>query len=121
MRLPKRTRNTSLGRKERLKLLALIAARDGGYRCYYCGLETFTEAMYYTDEKGKLNIYSYPSQATIDHLIPLSVRGYNLNTLPNLVIACHACNHERGNQPYLTFKRQKQLERKSKELTCRVP
>lgn len=54
-----------------------------GYKCHWCGIGL-------CGDKSKFNF------ATMDHLIPLSRGGTNQNS--NLVPACHACNHKRGNQ-----------------------
>jgi len=69
---------------QRIKLFETIFARDGG-RCVYCGVETHRLA------KG---LSRSASLATLDHVVPRSMGG-PLNAA-NLVLACQACNNQRG-------------------------
>jgi 5-methylcytosine-specific restriction endonuclease McrA len=69
---------------QRIKLFETIFARDGG-RCVYCGVDTHRLA------KG---LSRSPNLATLDHVVPRS-KGGPLNPA-NLVLACQACNNQRG-------------------------
>jgi 5-methylcytosine-specific restriction endonuclease McrA len=69
---------------QRLKLFETVFARDGG-RCAYCGVET------HRLQKG---LSRSPALATLDHVVPRSLGG-PLNPA-NLVLACQACNNQRG-------------------------
>jgi 5-methylcytosine-specific restriction endonuclease McrA len=69
---------------QRIKLFETIFARDGG-RCVYCGVETH--------RLGK-GMSRSPALASLDHVVPRS-QGGPLNPA-NLVLACQACNNQRG-------------------------
>jgi len=69
---------------QRLKLFETIFARDGE-RCVYCGAQTH--------RLGK-GLSRSPHLATLDHVLPRS-KGGPLNAA-NLVLACQACNNQRG-------------------------
>jgi len=69
---------------QRIKLFETIFVRDGG-RCVYCGVETHRLS------KG---LSRSPALATLDHVVPRSMGG-PLNPA-NLVLACQACNNQRG-------------------------
>ncbi len=69
---------------QRIKLFETIYARDGGH-CVYCGVKTHRLA------KG---LSRSPGLATLDHVVPRS-QGGPLNSA-NLVLACQACNNQRG-------------------------
>ncbi|WP_230529826.1 HNH endonuclease [Microvirga roseola] len=69
---------------QRLKLFEDVFARDGG-RCVYCGVATHRLA------KGQSRS---PTLATLDHVVPRSLGGPL--SRENLVLACQACNNERG-------------------------
>ena len=74
--LKSRTRKLSVRRRLRL--------RDGD-GCHWCGRRLRDP------ETGR---QARPDDATIDHVLPRSRGGGNL--LSNLVLACPACNEERG-------------------------
>lgn len=56
--------------------------------------------------------------ATIDHLVPLALGGDN--TLDNLRLACHRCNHLRGLwlQPIALAAQNRVLRQRALQLTC---
>ena len=59
-------------RDERIAIVNLLAKRDGGMFCAYCGA-TLTE-----------------DEATIEHVLPISKGG--ADSADNMVIACRKCN-----------------------------
>lgn len=63
--------------KRRRHLRAKIAARDG-WACFYCGMP-----------------FAFPGAATLDHLVPFE--AFPTWCQANLVLACSACNHAKGN------------------------
>ena len=69
---------------QRIKLFDDIYARDGG-RCVYCGVEA---------RRLRRGVRRAPDIATLDHVVPKSLGGPL--TRENLVLACQACNNERG-------------------------
>jgi 5-methylcytosine-specific restriction endonuclease McrA len=70
--------------KRQRALFDLVFARDHGC-CAYCGIEVIPRAR---------GLHRSPILATLDHLRPRSKGGA---TVPdNLVLACQACNGERG-------------------------
>lgn len=75
---------------------------EQGGRCHYCGCAMTLPRQ----EPGKQT----PDYATKDHVIPASKGGYGLRN--NKVLACNACNTERGNTSYVDFKQWKQEGRK---------
>jgi 5-methylcytosine-specific restriction endonuclease McrA len=81
---------------QRIKLFEDILARDGG-RCVYCGVATRRLA------KG---LSRAPDLATLDHVVPRS-KGGPLNR-DNLVLACQACNNERGTMDAGAFRASKE-------------
>jgi hypothetical protein len=66
----------------RLKLKLALRARDGAW-CCFC------------------KQFLYPSEATLEHVIPFSQGGNN--ELDNLRLSCAACNHERGVTPFWQY------------------
>ena len=69
---------------QRRKLFDRIYARDGG-RCVYCGAIA---------RRPGPGVRRTPDLATLDHVVPRS-KGGRLEC-GNLVLACRACNNERG-------------------------
>ena len=69
-------------------------SREGG-RCYWCGRQV------HTHERRAPWHPLRPDHATLDHLLPQSKGG--LDTLSNVVLACNACNHERGDMSAKAF------------------
>jgi 5-methylcytosine-specific restriction endonuclease McrA len=65
-----------------------------GYRCYYCAQKTRIKIP----KHGRL----HSNTATLDHIIPVSKGGAFGPTL-NCVVACHACNSERGDKDARVF------------------
>lgn len=68
-------------------------------RCYYCGREVL-EIPFKKGQKKPRNA------ATIDHIIPVCRGGED--KIDNMVLACHACNNEKGNMSLKNFKKKKQ-------------
>lgn len=66
-----------------IKILEKLVQRDG-YICKIC------------DKPIDLSIRKGPNTATIDHIIPRSLKG--TNNINNLRIAHAICNHTRGNK-----------------------
>lgn len=83
---------------QRIQLFETIFARDGG-RCAYCGVETH--------RLGK-GLSRSPRLATLDHVVPRS-RGGPLKAA-NLVLACQACNNQRGIMDAQAFRVLKERE-----------
>lgn len=80
---------------QRIKLFNDIFARDGG-RCVYCGIPA---------RRPGPGVKRASDLATLDHVMPKSFGG-PLNR-DNIVLACSACNNERGTmdaQAFKTFK-----------------
>ena len=69
---------------QRIKLFEDVYARDGG-RCVYCGIPA---------RRPGPGVKRAPDLATLDHVHPRSFGGPL--TPGNLVLACSACNNERG-------------------------
>jgi 5-methylcytosine-specific restriction endonuclease McrA len=70
--------------KRQREIFDLVFVRDRG-RCVYCGIDVHPRAQ---------GLHRAPDLATLDHVRPRSEGG---PTLPdNLVLACQACNGERG-------------------------
>src|SRR5918995_6517935 len=85
--------------RQRRKLFDRIYARDGG-RCVYCG------AIVRRPGPG---VRRTPTLATLDHVVPRS-NGGRLES-GNLVLACRACNNERGVMDAGAFHARKARER----------
>lgn len=60
-----------------------VFQRDG-YRCAYCRLTVDNELP-----------TEHPRRATVDHIIPRSKGGRELDRVSNLITACRRCNHEK--------------------------
>lgn len=69
---------------QRIKLFENVYARDGGC-CVYCGIPARCPGP---------GVKRGPDLATLDHVHPRSLGGPL--THDNLVLACSACNNERG-------------------------
>ncbi len=76
---------------QRIKLFDDVYARDGG-RCVYCGIPA---------RRPGPGVKRGPDLATLDHVHPRSLGG--ALTRDNLVLACSACNNERGTMAAETF------------------
>lgn len=61
--------------------------------CNYCGRKT-KKSPINRRALGSLD----PDERTIDHVIPLSKGGRNIES--NRVIACHECNNKKGSQEW---------------------
>jgi 5-methylcytosine-specific restriction endonuclease McrA len=84
----------------RIKLFQDIYARDGGC-CVYCGIPA--------RQPGR-GVKRGPDLATLDHVLPKSVGGPL--TRDNLVLACSACNNERGTMEAEAFRALKASRKK---------
>ncbi|WP_246205218.1 HNH endonuclease [Microvirga arsenatis] len=69
---------------QRIRLFEEVYARDGG-RCVYCGIVA---------RRPGRGVRRAADLATLDHVVPRSLGGPL--TRENLVLACSACNNERG-------------------------
>lgn len=67
-------------------------------KCFFCGEDTFSNLRLTNGEP-------HPRMRTVDHLHPRSKNGGSCGVggLPNTVIACHACNQEKGSLSYLEY------------------
>jgi 5-methylcytosine-specific restriction endonuclease McrA len=72
------------------ELRAKLMARQKG-RCNYC-----RQPMTRPDPSRP-----HPSEATLDHIVPLSAGGSN--GVRNLVLACRACNERKGSRDVFDF------------------
>jgi 5-methylcytosine-specific restriction endonuclease McrA len=77
---------------QRIKLFEDVYARDAG-RCVYCGIAA---------RRPGPGVKRGPDLATLDHVHPRSLGGSL--TRDNLVLACSACNNERGTMEAEAFK-----------------
>jgi 5-methylcytosine-specific restriction endonuclease McrA len=69
---------------QRIRLFEDVFARDRGC-CVYCGTPT---------RRPGRGVKRGPDLATLDHVVPKSLAGPL--SRDNLVLACSACNNERG-------------------------
>lgn len=79
-----------------------LARKDRGWICHYCGCVIYREKainenahLYRKYKQGKIGV------ATVDHMEPLALGGED--TVRNMVLACEACNTEKGNRTYAEF------------------
>ena len=77
---------------QRIKLFEDVYARDGGC-CVYCGIAA---------RRPGHGVKRGPDLATLDHVHPRSFGGPL--TRDNLVLACSACNNERGTMEAEAFR-----------------
>ena len=77
---------------QRTRLFEEVYARDGG-RCVYCGNPA---------RRPGPGVKRAPDLATLDHVLPKSHGGPL--TRDNLVLACSACNNERGTMEAEAFR-----------------
>lgn len=91
------------------------------HRCCYCSRQTWvfdgkksSDRRYYPD---RLRGMSKAHMATLDHIIPTSKDGSE--RLDNAVMACHRCNHLRGDMSALGFWDAMQDETKLRALLAR--
>ena len=75
-----------LGAKRRRQMRKRLILRDGPH-CFWCGLRVNEER----------NHPPLPDQSTVDHIVPFSAGGTVDDG--NSVLACWACNNERGDMP----------------------
>lgn len=69
----------------------LIEVQDN--RCHYCDIE-----MTKFDPQTRFSPTLLWSDATLDHMTPLSKGG--TNEIENLVASCSSCNNEKGDMDY---------------------
>jgi 5-methylcytosine-specific restriction endonuclease McrA len=77
---------------QRIKLFEDVYTRDAGC-CVYCGIPA---------RRPGRGVKRGPDLATLDHVHPRSFGG--LLTRDNLVLACSACNNERGTMEAEAFR-----------------
>ncbi|QRM29478.1 HNH endonuclease [Microvirga sp. VF16] len=77
---------------QRLRLFNDVYVRDEGH-CVYCGILA---------RRPGRGVKRAPDLATLDHVMPKSFGG-PLNR-DNIVLACSACNNERGTMDVQAFK-----------------
>ncbi|MBQ0820901.1 HNH endonuclease [Microvirga terrae] len=85
---------------QRIRLFNDVFARDAG-RCVYCGIPA---------RRPGPGVKRAPDLATLDHVMPKSFGG-PLDR-DNLVLACSACNNERGTMDAQAFKALKARQEK---------
>jgi 5-methylcytosine-specific restriction endonuclease McrA len=84
---------------QRIRLFEDIFARDGG-RCVYCGKPA---------RRPGRGVKRAPDLATLDHVVPRATGGPLSRN--NLVLACSACNNERGTMDAEAFRALKAASR----------
>ena len=84
---------------QRIRLFEDIYTRDRG-RCVYCGNPA---------RRPGRGVKRAPDLATLDHVVPRSTGG--LLARGNLVLACSACNNERGTMDAEAFRALKAVRR----------
>ena len=84
---------------QRIKLFENIYTRDGGC-CVYCGKPA---------RRPGRGVNRAPDFATLDHVVPRSTGGPL--SPDNLVLACSACNNERGTMDAEAFRALKAMRR----------
>ena len=77
---------------QRITFFNDIFARDGG-RCVYCGIPA---------RRPGRGVRRGPDLATLDHVKPKAFGG--ALDRGNIVLACSACNNERGTMDAQTFR-----------------
>ena len=75
-----------MGGKRRHQIRKRLLRRDGPH-CFWCGILLNEER----------NSPPVPDQSTVDHIVPFSAGGTVDDD--NSVLACWACNNERGDMP----------------------
>ena len=71
-------------RRNRIKTLIQVF----GNRCVYCNVRLNRE-------------HSHDNQATVDHIIPLSLGGTNFQD--NIILACFKCNSHRQSKSFIRW------------------
>ncbi len=79
-------------------LFRAVLARDGG-ACVYCGIPVVRRGP---------GLHRAPNLATLDHVVPRSQGGPT--RADNLVLACAACNNERGVEDAMAFAARKRVQ-----------
>lgn len=89
--------------------LQLLIERDGK-RCYYCGDEVYLVEEIPLKPKStrerQLANARRQKRTTVDHRIPVSQGGDEFDTT-NMVIACYACNQQKGTRFPRKFEKDK--------------
>ena len=80
---------------QRARLFNDVFARDQG-RCVYCGIPA---------RRPGRGVKRAPALAPLDHVVPRSLGGPL--SRDNIVLACSACNNERGTMDARTFRASK--------------
>jgi len=93
--------------RKRRKRERLAAEQEG--RCLYCGIATVESGDPYS---GSFGHAIGPCHATLDHVVPKFMLDGRWRP-NNLVVACNACNAERGGANALAFWLQKHSIRKA--------
>ena len=84
-----------MAKRDRKADLLYRAYKVARGRCHWCDCQTRI-ALHHGGERADSNL------ATLDHVIPRSKGGSNARS--NLVLACFACNVERGDTEYHAFR-----------------
>lgn len=94
----------------------ILAKRDGGYWCHYCGHqlvphgtdigdpEYYERPLIYRKKNGLHVYYAYRfgvREGTVDHIIPQHKGGSHRYS--NLVLACRSCNSAKADRDYDEF------------------
>lgn len=90
-----------MAQREKTRRTARLMREQGGC-CYYCKYQLRFLPKYGVEYQGPTEGDKWRSRrsaqtATLDHIVPRSRGGRN--ELENLVLACHWCNHFRGDVP----------------------
>lgn len=94
---PRRTRPRDSERRKAIRQ-KLFQECDGF--CLYCGVKMFLPCK---DKNGLAK--TFPDTATIDHIIPQSKGGTNVQA--NLLVCCADCNSRKGHSSLLVMMRAK--------------
>ena len=82
--------------------------------CFYCG-----EELKELTKSGKIKHHSRGCRTTIDHFIPKSQGGKNIQRWENKVWACFQCNNQKGNR-LPTSREKKKFEELQKRFLERI-
>jgi hypothetical protein len=88
---------------------AKIAARDGAWRCHYCGIGLVVPGSYDMhgpyERIGGYTVSIGLERPVVDHIEPQRFRFWVREThhLSNLVLACRMCNGRKKAKPYDQF------------------
>jgi 5-methylcytosine-specific restriction endonuclease McrA len=85
------TKRSNLKPRQKRVKMQLLASRDGGWKCWYCGKSLTPIGDITLPVRG-----NDPNRPTLDHVIPTSKGG--TNDLWNLRLACSTCNNDKGDK-----------------------